>query len=290
MTTLDVCHSCARSIDANEVVCRGFCKATFHFSCANMSEEFYNEVRGKPALFWMCPGCREMMGNARFKNALSSTNAAAIEVNNTYQQLIEEMKSEIKESLIAEIRQEIKGGFNKLSPAVLSPVPRSFRFGHTNSPKRRRDDEATTSDQPSKILRGTGPTTANVVPARVDRPVDKFWIYLTKISPDVSESDIEKLAKECLHTDEVAAKSLIPKGRSPSTLSFVSFKVGVRHELKSKAMDPISWPQGIEFREFIEDEGRRTQHFWKPAPPADAGPAINVPVPSNLNAHPTPQD
>nr|XP_029730479.1 uncharacterized protein LOC115267536 [Aedes albopictus] len=261
MACSEVCHSCARSMNAAEVVCRGFCKATFHFSCANVSEELYNEALGKPAYFWMCPGCREIMGNARFKNALSSMNAATIEVNDTYQKLIEDMKSEIKDSLIAEIRQEIKGGFNMLSPAVLSPHPRFFNFNNQNPPKRRRDDEASTSDQPSKILRGAGPSIANVAVTRVDRPVDQFWVYLSKISPEVSETDVVKLVKDCLHTDEVAVKSLIPRGRSLSTLSFISFKVGVSRELETKAMDPMSWPQGIEFREFIEEEERRPQNF-----------------------------
>lgn len=108
----------------------------------------------------------------------------------------------------------------------------------------------------------------------MDSPADKFWVYLTKISPEVTETDIEKLAKECLRVDEVAVKSLIPRGRPSSTLSFISFKVGVDPESKSKALDPASWPQGIEFREFIEDEGRRTQHFWKPTPNVDSGPII----------------
>lgn len=112
------------------------------------------------------------------------------------------MKCEIKESLIAEIKQEIEGEFNKLSP-----VPRSFKFDHSSkSPKRRRDDGGTTSYHSFKILRGTDLITANPFPARVDRPVDKFWIYLNIISPEASESNIKKLVKECLYTDEVTAK------------------------------------------------------------------------------------
>lgn len=112
------------------------------------------------------------------------------------------MKCEIKESLIAEIRQEIEGEFNKLSPVL-----RSFKFDHSSkSPKRRRDDGGTTSYHSFKILRGTDLITANPFPARVDRPVDKFWIYLNIISPEASESNIKKLVKECLYTDEVTAK------------------------------------------------------------------------------------
>jgi hypothetical protein len=241
-----------------------------------ITEELYKEISGKSAVFWMCKGCRDIMRNARFKNCMASMNEATIELNDTYQKIVEELKSEIKETLLSEIRQEIQGGFNKLSPAVHSPLPpRVFKFGSINTPKRSRDDEARASDQPAKILRGTGPPTAGIPLAPTDRPADKFWVYLTKISPDVSEADVEKLVKECLHTDEVVAKSLIPKGRPRSTLSFVSFKVGVNFVLKPKAMDPLSWPQGIEFREFIDDS-TRPQNFWRPQQNADAGPVIEA--------------
>lgn len=138
------------------------------------------------------------------------------------------------------------------------------------------EDEAVVSEQSAKILRGIGPSAASVSSAQVDRPTDKFWVYLTKISPDVTEQDVENLAKECLHVEEVTVKSLIPRGRPRSALSFISFKVEVSPETRSKAMDPLSWPQGIEFREFIEEEGRRTQNFWKPIPNADSGTTMSA--------------
>lgn len=255
---------------STEVVCGGFCKANFHFSCANITEALYKEVRDKPALFWMCKGCRDIMGSARFKNAMVSMNAAAKEVNDVYQKLVEDLKTDIKDSLIAELKHEIQGGFDKLSPAVLSPLPRRFHFGNRSTPKRDRDEDALSTQQPSKIFRGTAHPDNNAVSRPASRTDDRFWVYLTKISPDVKEADVQHLVKECLLTDDVVAKPLVPKGRPLSTLTFVSFKVGVRQELKSKAMDPSTWPPEIEFREFV-DHGSNVQHFWKPALVLDPG-------------------
>lgn len=217
------------------------------------------------------------MKKARFKNAMSSMNAASLEIKEVYQTVIEDLKAEIKNSLLAELKQEIQGGFNKLSPAVLSPVPRHFQFRSRITPKRSRDEEASEpAEQPAKIFCGTGQAAGTLVGGSSTRTEGKFWLYLTKISPEVQESDIELLVKERLKTTDVTVKSLVPKGRPLSELSFMSFKVGVHEDLKPNAMDPATWPQGIQFREFI-DHGSNTRLFWKPAPRFDPGTTLSNP-------------
>ncbi|XP_055633751.1 uncharacterized protein LOC129774078 [Toxorhynchites rutilus septentrionalis] len=256
-----------------EVVCKGFCKANFHFNCAKISEALYKEVDNQPGLFWMCKGCRDVMANARSRNAMVSINAAAKEVKDVYQKLVDDLKTDIKESLIAELKQEIQGGFNKLTPAVSSPLPRhfNFNFGNRSTPKRGRDEDILPSqEQPTKIFHGTGQSVNNTLLRSGSRADDKFWVYLSKISPDVKEADVQQLVKERLSTDDVIAKPLVPKGRPLSTLTFVSFKIGVSQDLKAKAMDPSTWPREIEFREFLE-YGTNVQHFWKPPQVIDTG-------------------
>lgn len=265
-------------MNAAEVVCGGFCKATFHYSCAKISEALYKEITNNPSIFWMCKGCLQIMGNARFKNTLNSMNAATKEMKDVYQKLVDELKSEIKGSLIAELKQEIQGGFNKLSPAILSPIPNRFQFNSRPATKRTRelDDIAfAVSDRPSKILRGTGQSSSSFA-VNSD---NKFWLYLTKISPDVTEDDIKNLTKSCLKVDDAVVKALVPKGRPVSTMSFISFKVGISEALKAKAMDTSTWPPEIQFREFI-DNSPITQHFWKP------GQNTNPGVPSILECNP----
>lgn len=268
---MEICNSCAVMMNAPEVVCSGFCKATFHYKCAKVSESFYREICGNPAVFWFCRGCCDLMKSARFKNAMTSTNAATLELKDAYQKVVEDLKTEIKESLIAELKQEIQGGFNKLSPAVLSPVPRHFQFNYRATPKRMRDDDTSgPTEHPPKIFCGTGQSSSNVLSESTSSLDDTFWLYLTRISPEVSENDVLNLAKECLQTSEVVAKSLVPRGKPLSMLSFVSFKVGVNKGHKSKAMDPATWPQGIQFREFVDQESN-ARHFWKPPQRIDPG-------------------
>lgn len=262
---------------ATEVVCGGFCKSTFHYKCAMISEVLYKEVAGNSATFWMCKACREIMGNARFKNTLVSMNAATKEVSDVYQKLVNDLKTEVKSSLIAELRQEIQGGFNKLSPMIQSPGPNRFQFINRPTPKRTRErDEFVfpVSEQPSKVFRGTNQSTSTPM-GPIDTSENKFWIYLTKISPEATENDIVNLAKNCLQTEDVVAKALVPRGRPISTLTFLSFKVGVSQAVKSRAMDPSTWPSEIQFREFV-DTSSSVRHFWKPDHRTDPG-ALNNP-------------
>ncbi|XP_055527344.1 uncharacterized protein LOC129719963 [Wyeomyia smithii] len=263
---MEFCNSCSNAMSGKEVVCRGFCKANFHYKCAHLSESFYKDICGNSAIFWLCKGFCDLMKNARFKNAMSSTNTVMSELKDAYQTVVEELKAEIKNSLIAELKEEIQGGFNRLSPALLPPMPRQFQFRSRNTPKRSRDEDAPDPvGQPTKIFRGTGQQANSALGGPVVSSVDKFWVYLTKISPEVSESDVQNLARECLQTNDIIVKPLAPKGKPLSMLSFVSFKV-----LRAKEMNPSTWPQGIEFREFIDSEPI-TRNFWKPKPRLDPG-------------------
>lgn len=205
-----------------------------------------------------------------------ATHAASLELRDAYQKVVEDLKAEIKNSLLAELKQEIQGGFNKLSPAILSPVPRRFQFRDRNTPKRTRDEEsAQSSEQPSKIFCGTGQSAGSTSEGLAANADDKFWVYLTKISPEVSESDVQCLAQDRLQTADVVVKSLVPRGKPLSMLSFVSFKVGVHKDLKSKAMDPATWPEGIQFREFI-DHDSNVRNFWRPSLRLDPGATSSI--------------
>ncbi|XP_062537890.1 uncharacterized protein K02A2.6-like [Armigeres subalbatus] len=113
-----------------------------------------------------------------------------------------------KDSLIAELRQETQGGFNKLSPAILSPAPVWFQYNNRPTLKRTRErDEAIlpASDRPQKIFRGTNQTTSDIA-VSTERPENKFWIYLMKISSEAAEDDIVDPAKSCLQAEDCPGK------------------------------------------------------------------------------------
>ncbi|XP_053686437.1 uncharacterized protein LOC128735976 [Sabethes cyaneus] len=273
-----VCESCANDIGEgrNFMKCGGFCFATFCVKCCDLHDELAAAVMKKSNLFWMCNTCKNIMDKARFKNALVSVEQAN-------QQLIEELKDQIRKDILEDIKLEIRTNFKTLIDSVpktpLPQTPGSFSF---NSAKRRRGYEEnmdTAVIRPSKLLRGTDATAPTAMPTTSNHTEEKFWLYLSGISPDVADQTVTNLTTEKLGTDNVAVVKLIPRGRDPRLLNFISYKIGLPIDLKAKAMSPDTWPVGIVFREF-EDKSVSKRVFWKPP---TALPTLTVAGPSQTS-------
>lgn len=78
-----------------------------------------------------------------------------------------------------------------------------------------------------------------------------FWLYVSRIQPDVKEDAVKSMVEANLNTDNVSVIILVPKGSDVSNFRFISFKVGLSPELKSKALNSETWPDGLFFREFV---------------------------------------
>lgn len=85
------------------------------------------------------------------------------------------------------------------------------------------------------------------------------------------------MVKTRLGTDDVKVDKLVPRGKDTSNLTFVSFKIGIAHELKEKAMTSSTWPLGIRFREF-ENYSSNRMGFWDPTvdQPQPETPSVTV--------------
>ena len=83
--------------------------------------------------------------------------------------------------------------------------------------------------------------------------VNKFWLYLSRLNPQITDSDVQKIVSRCISAPEsVDVIRLVPKGKDVTGLSFVSYKIGLDPAMKNKALDSSSWPTGLLFREFID--------------------------------------
>lgn len=167
-----VCESCANDIDEghNFMKCGGFCSATFCTKCCGLNDEIFTAVSNKSNLFWMCNTCKNIMDKARFKNALVS-------IEKVNQQLIAELKDQIRKDILEEIKLEIRTNFKTLIDSVpKTPLPQTPRPFPLNSAKRRRDCEEITdtiTNRPSKLLRGTDQT-ASLAITPVNQLDEKF--------------------------------------------------------------------------------------------------------------------
>lgn len=263
----NVCEKCANELVGESIKCGGFCSAHFCMKCSGMTTELQNTFSKNHHLVWMCYACHNLLAKARFTNAVTSVNAAN-------EGILDALKTEIKGSILNDIRAEIRTNFKSLIDAVPSTTL-TFRPPPKFTPvnKRPRDAEAdddNTIKQPAKLLCGTGAHNPEVSTAALQPTSDhppSFWLYLSNIQPDVADDKVRDMVHQCLETSELKLVKLIPKNRDPRTLTFVSYKVGVPADLKEKAMSSNTWPIGVRFREF-EDHGRQRQVFWSPTSPA----------------------
>lgn len=267
-----VCEKCTAELSADYWTCGGFCSGTtgrFCFKCTGMSPEVQNAVNSNHLLHWMCNACTSIMTKARFTKAITSVAAA-------YEGIIETLKTEIRDNILLEIRSEIQTNLKQI-PEIVANTPLRSVTARTqlirNSAKRPRP---TTNDRidgivgpPRKLLCGTDGqgTESPSITAEADHSsgeANLFWLYLSGISPKAPDDKVSDMIKARLSTEDVKITKLVPRGRDTANLTFVSFKVGMKPDLKQKAMLSSTWPMGVRFREF-ENYSSSRMGFWDPA-------------------------
>ncbi|XP_058810956.1 uncharacterized protein LOC131675833 [Topomyia yanbarensis] len=240
MNTL-LCHSCANDIAGTHISCRGFCNATFHPKCSGIAENCFDDVLNNKQIFWLCKSCTNLMSDKRHRQAVR----AAYEVG----------------------QEEVLGAHNQIVEN-LRTTQRPFAEASRNKARRLFPNKDGAKSNVSSLLRGTGmPVSPSLGTITVADRTPKFWLYLSRIARDVSVDQISILAKQRLITDDVEVVRLVAKDRDVSTMNFISFKVGIKPELKARALSASTWPEGILFREFKSNRTVSAGNFWKPLYP-----------------------
>lgn len=259
-----VCHSCAGELDEVRVECGGFCKAVFHPRCCGVAVGLLEEALKHRQLFWLCPSCSTLMKDMRLRN----TARAAYETGqehafNSQSNTIQNLKA----VMMDELKTEIRNNFAKLINSS-SCTPKSTRRIVINPMvNKSRRLFSTASDKISKqpTLLGTGSTPSPSVEIAVVPPAQpKFWLYVSRIARDVSADQLSAYAKKRLGTDDIQVVRLVARNRDINTLTFISFKIGMNMDLKTKALLTSTWPRGVVFREFSDN--RSGGNFWRPEP------------------------
>ncbi|XP_065085023.1 uncharacterized protein LOC135707192 [Ochlerotatus camptorhynchus] len=258
------CKKCQKTVSEKErIFCRGFCGDTFHIICAKVELELLDQLGlYEKNVFWMCDHCSELFTNGHFRNIVSRDSAQS----SLIPEAVDSMKADIDKlnSAVAALAAKVDSKLPSASTSTLS-WPRSDRLNsNRNTPKRRRTS-INSNDKP--ILSGTKPPSESI--KTVNQNADKVWVYLSAFHPSTTNEDIASLVRDCLALDPsetpMVAK-LVPKGRDPTTLNFVSFKIGVKKELRDLALSCDSWPESIQFREFEDSRSLKITQLTNAAP------------------------
>ena len=254
------CVQCSKSVKSLDFIKCHFCEHTAHTKCIGWTRANLDFVNNQsPNLSWFCNDCVSALDQLKARNSSLTTVNLVSTVSDCVNDCLKEFKLELDKTNCA--LQALSDQFNTSSAAK----PASNRL----TGKRPRDTgyKTTPSGRPTSALLGGTRKVSDAVKVvdTVPKPVDKFWLYLSRIAPHVTEEDVAAMVQECVTGSEPVVKKLVKKDADLSSFAFVSFKVGVDRELKDNALDPSIWPNGIFFREF--DDRRKKEDFWKPKAP-----------------------
>ena len=112
------------------------------------------------------------------------------------------------------------------------------------------DPSPTNTVTRAMLSSGTGLSCNNIttVPERSPRT----WIFISRIAPDTPIEAIREMACSNIGTDDILVYSLVRRDQDLSTLSYVSFKIGVPNSHRAIALAASTWPRLISFKEFID--------------------------------------
>lgn len=249
------CEHCQKKVSKKEsVLCQGFCGATFHAVCVNVDGPLQEQLAlNAKNVFWMCDACSELFANTVFREMMNNVDAkysALPDAVQSMQSKIENLQSAV-EALTAKVEDKPCTPSPFVTPNLWPTRNRiNTPFGSTK--RRRINDEALTNVPLVTSNFGTKSTGVIKTVQLNQRDDDNLlWIYLSAFHPNTSEGQIASLVSECLELLNIPkVVKLVPKGKDPNSLQFVSFKVGVASQLKEKALACDTWPENIRFREF----------------------------------------
>lgn len=255
-----VCLRCQKKVcDSDRIVCQGYCGATFHAVCVNVDEPLREQLGiNGTNVFWMCNGCANLFTNAHFRTMMTGFDNKTDDLPKAMQTM--QIEIEKLHSALNVLSDKVDAKHNTPTPfATPNGWPNLGANGNRldsmkNTPKRRRGMDGISVATPSVTSNmGTKKVNAIKTVRLAGRPTDDlFWIHLSAFHPTTTDNQIATLVSECLDLSNMQPKvvKLVPKGRDLDSLQFVSFKVGIKVELKDNALSSESWPENIRYREF----------------------------------------
>lgn len=237
----NMCRRCRLEITSNDtsVTCSGFCEeiTRYHCACVGIKVE-ESIVLDCPNVYWMCDFCRDLMDDLKFRSIIKSLECTEMKCVSEVECLKLEMAK--MSTTLSRLVKTVESG---CVPLLSESTPIS------------EDQNETTKSNVSlpltstKIMNGASNRPADIVqPDDIQR---SFQLFVTNIANNVTEREISVLTSQVIGTsDEIKVKRLVPSWKDASTLDYVSFKIDMPFEFRTRALNVSNWPQGIRCREF----------------------------------------
>ena len=251
------CGECKQAINDLDPVRCGFCDDYFHISqqCCGFNTRGNKDALTQGKIMFVCSPCRDKLKgrcvNANVADKLNDNQSQAACVADLPKQVVKlvDAMDALGQKIDNFSLDSVQSTALQHPTTPVAPVLRSAR-----SLKRRRIEPYASSTVQATTVCGTKviDLTSLSVPTIIPATAEKFWLYLSRLNPLISDDDVKTIVSRCLNLDgPIDVVRLVPRGKDISTLSFVSFKIGLDPERRDDALNPSSWPAGLLFREFI---------------------------------------
>lgn len=260
---LSQCLWCKKgaATDVDILICFG-CEKSFHGSCCSLTRASVKVIKDVPAVKWFCLNCDE----SSFANIITNRfngidNKIDKMVNgNQYEELLKRMDGLTNEVSAIKLVVDSQIISEDTSGEIFDDVFRRKRL------RSGRTKQKSTTSVPAwpLIMSGNGSSqciTGTDASSSLKVIEPKAWFHVSRFGPDTTVDDLKTYVSEKISSNEVECYLLVPKGRDPSELRFVSFKIGVLGSSKSALMDASIWPSNVSVRHFEQRSGFPTPKY-----------------------------
>lgn len=219
---------------------------------------------------FICSSCRSMLNGRSIRAYVAELNVSQTTDSNSLALQLQQITSSV-EALTKKVDSISAAPYQNNRPPI-SPL---ISVSHENKTpvwprlgaKRRRDEyERTIRPAASKGTKAMNFEDLSVPFITPATPTPVFSLYLSGFQPMITDTDVEKIISRCLDSNEpMNIIRLVPKGKDVSNMTFVSFKVGLNPALKPKALNAENWPDGVLFREFVDQPKNGTRRVFPTA-------------------------
>lgn len=245
------CGKCDQEINDLEPMRCGFCEAFFHTSqtCCGINARSMKEAFSSGKAILICHSCRDELKGRSIRRYIAELETKQNQPADS--PILNALPAQVQQlsDVVAELTKKID---------VLSAKPQRDRSVSVSSAwprlgtKRRREDRPNINVPITKGTKSIHISDLSVPSITATAPPEKFWLYLSRLNPLITDKDVLNIVSRCLcTTDHVDVVRLVPKGKDVTGMTFVSFKIGLDPCVKDLALDPSSWPDGLQFREFV---------------------------------------
>lgn len=220
---------------------------------------------------FICTDCRNELNGRSVKQYLDDTlksqcGPSAVPVPSTeltnQVQLLADAVDKLGKKVDGIASTQSYVGSNKSYP-LLTPTGRAWLKPALKRPREEQyDSTSLATDRGTRSIDLSDLSIDSIVSAPTP---PRFWLYLSGFQPQISPDDVQKIVTRCLDLSSPCdVIRLVPKGKDVSTMSFVSFKIGLDPALQERALLASTWLSGLVFREFVDQSKNSRRSTSKP--------------------------